>query len=225
MPKILKSLFSVSSMTIFVAPGLDICFSASVSKGLQIFRIGSYKDMFCCRSSPKIQCGRVHAVLSRKTDTVYYNTLSLCRLRRRRRSAPAVVRPSVNITITFALPFACELRRAAAFSKASAWFCGPPAVSALTAFFKSTADVIRPVFCTAESAKLTIPIRLPFSISFVPPVAFTIMSIKAFAPFKVVHCFACHTSGTVQYKDNVRRIFRDIRRRCQRKRYLHRTSA
>ena len=55
--------------------------------------------------------------------------------------SPAVVFPSVNMTMTLALP---ELgsKSAVAYSKASAWLVLPPAVSPSTASFKVSTEVI-----------------------------------------------------------------------------------
>ena len=94
-----------------------------------------------------------------------------------------VVFPSVNMTMTLAL---LELgsNRAVACSNASAWLVLPPADRASTAPFKSATEVISWVSCTAVSAKLTMPMRLPAPISPAgwPPVDSAMISIKVFAP-------------------------------------------
>ena len=99
-------------------------------------------------------------------------------------SGPAVVSPSVNITITGALVEG-PANSSDALVNASAWFVFPPAVRASTAAFKSATDVISCVSAVAVSAKLTTAMRLPEPIcpSCVPSVASSMMSINALAPF------------------------------------------
>ena len=79
-------------------------------------------------------------------------------------SGPAVVWPSVNITMTFALDEAGS-NSAVACSNASAWLVFPPAVSASMAVSRSATEVISCVSCVAVAAKLTMPMRLPEPIS------------------------------------------------------------
>ena len=94
-----------------------------------------------------------------------------------------MVFPSVNMTITFALPELGE-NRAVAWAKASAWLVLPPADKASTASFSVSTEVIIWVSWVAVSAKLTIPMRLPAPISPVgwPPVDWAMISINVFAP-------------------------------------------
>ena len=71
-----------------------------------------------------------------------------------------------------------------ALVKASAWLVEPPAVRPSTALLRVATEVISRVFCTASSAKLTIPIRLPMPMlpSWVPSVASSMISINVLAP-------------------------------------------
>ena len=96
---------------------------------------------------------------------------------------PAVVFPSVNMTMTLAFVEAGS-NSWIAFSKASAWFVDPPAERLSTAVFKSATEVISCVSAVAVFAKLTIPIRLPDPIcpSWALSVASSIISINVFAP-------------------------------------------
>ena len=96
---------------------------------------------------------------------------------------PAVVFPSVNMTMTFALEEAGS-KSWTASAKASAWLVEPPAVSPSTADFRSSTEVIICVSAAAVLAKLTMAIRLPEPIfpSWELSVASSIMSIKVFAP-------------------------------------------
>ena len=93
-----------------------------------------------------------------------------------------MVTPSVNMTITFALVLAGS-NSASALVNASAWLVEPPALNASTAALRSATEVINPVSCTAVSAKLTIPIRLPLPIcpSCAPSVASSMMSMNTLA--------------------------------------------
>ena len=74
--------------------------------------------------------------------------------------APAVVLPSVNITMTLALEEAGS-KSWIALEKASAWLVAPPAARPSTTFFKVSVEVMSPVSAVAILAKLTIPIWLP----------------------------------------------------------------
>lgn len=96
---------------------------------------------------------------------------------------PTVVFPSVNMTMTRAFEEAGS-KSWAAVEKASAWLVSPPASRLSTADFKLATEVIRWVLVVAESAKLTIPMRLPEPIfpSWLLSVASSIISIKVFAP-------------------------------------------
>ena len=95
----------------------------------------------------------------------------------------AVVLPSVNITITLALPEG-GLNSSVALANASAWLVLPPADRASTASFRVSTEVMSAASTEAVSAKLTIPIRLPEPIypSCTPSVASSMMSIKVLAP-------------------------------------------
>ena len=96
---------------------------------------------------------------------------------------PAVVFPSVNMTMTLALLEAGS-NRPAAVEKASAWLVFPPAVRASTASFRSATEVMSWVSAVADPAKLTMPMRLPEPIcpSAAPSVASSMMSMKVSAP-------------------------------------------
>lgn len=96
---------------------------------------------------------------------------------------PAVVFPSVNITMTLALDEAGS-NSPTALVKASAWLVGPPAVRASTAASRSATEVISWVSAVAVPAKLTMPMRLPEPMipSAVPSVASSMISMKVFAP-------------------------------------------
>ena len=96
---------------------------------------------------------------------------------------PAVVLPSVNMTMTLALVEAAS-NSWIAWVKASAWLVEPPAERLSTASLRVATEVISCVLAVAVSAKLTIPMWLPEPMfpSFTPSVASSMMSIKVLAP-------------------------------------------
>ena len=95
---------------------------------------------------------------------------------------PAVVLPSVNMTMTLALEEDGS-NRSMALVKASAWLVLPPALSESTAFFRVSTEVMSWVLAVAVLAKLTTPMWLPEPIwSGKPPVAWAMISMKLLAP-------------------------------------------